>query len=309
MEKFPQVRHVSPVKGMSVNDLVRQMRLSGVMGGGAIGKAADIMEGMINDRDCTVFFGQAGAMVPGGMKEVLIGMLEDKWIDVFATTGATLTHDLVESLGHSHFQGHGHMDDEKLNRMGYDRMWDSLMPSKVYEDLEDFMELVFKTLPADTVTIKDFLWHIGSRAPKRSILKTCFEKKIPLFCPAISDSGIGLMVWNYIQSKKLNISAFEDLKEIMDIAWTCRKAGVIYVGGGVPKNYIQQAMQLTKLASYGVQISTDMPQYGGSSGAELREGISWGKMQPDAYNVNIYVDATIALPILRAALLDRIHKQ
>ncbi len=309
MEKFPQVRHVSPVKGMSVNELVRQMRLSGVMGGGAIGKAADIMEEMINDRDCTVFFGQAGAMVPGGMKEVLIGMLEDRWIDVFATTGATLTHDLVEALGHSHFQGHGHMDDEKLNRMGYDRMWDSLMPSKVYEDLEDFMEGAFKTLPADTVTIKDFLWHIGSMSPKRSILKTCFEKKIPLFCPAISDSGIGLMVWNYIQSKKLNISAFEDLKEIMDIAWTCKKAGVIYVGGGVPKNYIQQAMQLTKLASYGVQISTDMPQYGGSSGAELREGISWGKMQPDAHNVNVYVDATIALPILRAALLDRIHRE
>lgn len=307
-DEFPKVSHVNPVKGMSVNDLVKQMRLSGVMGGGALAKATDIMGEMITDKECKVFFGQAGAMVPGGMKEIIIGMLEDGWIDVFATTGATLTHDLVEALGHHHFQGHGYMDDAKLNEMGYDRMWDSLMPSKVYEDLEGFMEKVFETLPKDTTTIKDFLWHIGSKTPKKSILRTCFEKKIPIFCPAISDSGIGLMVWNYIQTKKLNISAFEDLKEIMDIAWTCKKAGVIYIGGGVPKNYIQQAMQLTKLASYGVQISTDMPQYGGSSGAELREGISWGKMQPDAKNVNVYCDATIALPVLRAALLERIQK-
>ncbi len=308
-EKFPEIKHVAPVRGMSANELVRQMRTAGVFQGGALAKAADIMEEMIKDRECTVFLGQAGAMVPGGMREILIGMLEDRWVDVYATTGATLTHDLIEALGHHHFQGHAYMDDTKLNKMGYDRMWDSLMPSKVYEDLEDFMEKVFETLPKDTTTIRDFLWHIGSKSPKKSILRTCFEKKIPLFCPAISDSGIGLMVWNYLQNNKLNISAFDDLKEIIDIAWTCKKAGVIYIGGGVPKNYIQQAMQLARLASYGVQISTDMPQFGGSSGAELREGISWGKMEAGAKNVNLYCDATIALPILRAALLDRVQKQ
>ena len=99
-----------------------------------------------------------------------------------------------------------------------------------------------------------------------------------------------------------------DLKEIMDISWTSKKAGVIYFGGGVPKNYIQQAMQLCpKSASYGVQVTMDRPEPGGSSGAELREGISWGKMNPKAKFVDLICDATIAMPVIYAALKERIN--
>ena len=139
--------------------------------------------------------------------------------------------------------------------------------------------------------------------PKKpnSILRTCFDEKIPLFCPALADSGIGLMMWNRLARKEIiDVKAFEDLQDILRIAMDSPKTGVVYIGGGVPKNFIQQAMQLTKGADYGIQVTMDRPEPGGSSGAPLREGISWGKLSENAKFVNVICDATIALPILYA---------
>ena len=116
------------------------------------------------------------------------------------------------------------------------------------------------------------------------------------------------MFWGHLaQGKKINVGAFNDLKEILDIAWTTKKAGVFYVGGGVPKNYIQQAMQLApNKASFGVQITMSNEHFGGSSGAPLREGISWDKMNEKAKFVDLKLDATIVLPLITAALKDKI---
>ncbi len=111
------------------------------------------------------------------------------------------------------------------------------------------------------------------------------------------------MMWGHLaKGEDIGLKAFEDLKEIMEISWTTKKSGVIYIGGGVPKNYIQQAMQITKGASYGIQITMDRPEPGGSSGAELREGVSWGKMSEKGKYVNVICDATIALPLIYAAI-------
>ena len=300
------VKHVKIKKGMNVNDLVRQMGLAGVLGAGRLGKAVNICEAMIKDRQCRVFLGLAGPLVPGGMREIIIDIIENKWVDAVVTTGATLTHDLGEALGYRHYQGAADADDAELHKKGFDRIYESYMPNKIYEGMEDFIAKNFEKLK-DKKSIKDFLWEIGRLAPSKSILKACFENKIPVFCPAISDSGIGLMMWGQLaKGKHSETGAFEDLKEIIDIAWTAKKTGVIYFGGGVPKNYIQQAMQFSKKASYGVQITMDRPEPGGSSGAELKEGISWGKMNPDAEFVDLICDATIAMPIIYAALNERL---
>ncbi|MBI3051781.1 deoxyhypusine synthase family protein [Candidatus Woesearchaeota archaeon] len=301
-----KVGHVQASKGMSVNQLVLQMGAAGVMGGGNLARSVDIIESMVNDKDCTVFLGQAGAMVPGGMRDILIEMLEAGWVDVFVTTGATLTHDLAEALGFAHYQGSAHADDAELNRQGWDRMHDSYMPNEVYPKLEDFLKPILAGMVGRELAIREFLWEIGRNVKARSLLKVCAEKKIPIFCPAISDSGLGLMVWGFIQKNKLSVSAFDDLKEILDIAWTAKKSGVVYIGGGVPKNYIQQAMQFSRQAAYAVQITTDRPEPGGSSGAPLKEGISWGKLEPGARYADLFCDATIALPIIHAALKERI---
>lgn len=303
-----KVHQINVKKGMTVDALVKEMELAGVMGGGKLARAVTILESMINDKDCTVFVGQAGAMVPGGMKSIFVDMLKQGWVDVFVCTGATLTHDMVEALGFSHYQGSEQEDDVTLHKKGLDRMYNSLMPNKVYKDLEDFFTEHFEELRHFT-TIKDFLWKLGELLNHDdTLLTTCYKKKIPIFCPTIADSGIGLMIWGQmVNGKKVEVGAFEDLKEILDIAWTSKKTGVFYIGGGVPKNYIQQAMQFSpKQALYGVQITTDRPEPGGSSGAPLQEGISWGKLNAKAAYVDVMCDATIALPVIYGALKNRL---
>jgi len=296
------IKQIKIVKNMKVKDLVKEMSNSGVFGAGRIAKASAIMKKMIDDKNCKVFLGAAGALVPGGMKDIIIDMIDKKEVDVFVTTGANLTHDLIEALGFRHYQGKCDADDSKLCEQGIDRIYDSFMPNIVYEKLEDFFNEHFDKLK-DIESIKDFLWEIGRLVNKKSILNTCYKRKIPIFCPGIADSGIGLMMWgNIAKGKRCNVKAFEDLKEIMDIAWTAQKTGVIYLGGGVPKNYIQQAMQFSKGASYGIQITMDRPEPGGSSGAELKEGISWGKLNKKAEYVNLICDVTIALPIIYASI-------
>jgi len=302
------VEQIDVDKELTVNQLVTKMGLSGVMGAGRLAKAVCVFEDMVSDKDCKVFFGLAGAMVPGGMKKVIISMLKVGWIDVLVTTGANLTHDMVEALGYRHHQGHACVNDKELNKKQIDRIYDSFMPNEVYEGLEKFFEEHFDALKDET-NIKEFLWKLGSLIKSEdSILKVCSEKKIPIFCPALSDSGIGLMIWGHLaKGKKTTVNAFEDMKEILDLAWTCKKAGIFYVGGGVPKNYIQQAMQFSpKGANYGIQVTMDRPEPGGSSGAELREGISWGKMATEGRFDDLICDATIALPIILAAMKERI---
>jgi deoxyhypusine synthase len=305
--KFKKVKQVTTNKDMKVNELIKELSESNVMGGGKLANAVDILEIMIKDKDCKVFFGVAGAMVPGGMRNVLLDFIENKWIDVFVTTGAMLTHDMVEALGFHHYQGSHRVDDAKLNKEGYDRMYDSFMPNNVYKDLENFFTKHFDEL-AKTETIIEFLSKLGSLLPEDSLLGACYKNKIPIFCPAIADSGIGLMIWgNLAKGKKVNVKAFDDLKDMLKIAWDVKKAGVFYVGGGVPKNYIQQAMQFApKAAEYGVQLTMDRPELGGSSGAEMAEGISWGKMNEKAKKVDLICDATIALPVISAALKSRL---
>ena len=300
------VNHIKIKKPLTVNELVKQMNSTGVLGAGRLGKAVNICEAMIKDRQCKVFLGLAGPLVPGGMREIMINIIENKWVDAVVTTGATLTHDLGEALGYRHYQGSAGADDAELHKKGFDRVYESYMPNKIYEGMEDFTAKNCEKFK-DKKSIKDLLWELGKLTPNKSILKACFENKIPVFCPAISDSGIGLMIWGQLaKGKHSETRAFEDLKEIIDISWTAKKTGVIYFGGGVPKNYIQQAMQFSKKASYGVQVTMDRPEPGGSSGAELKEGISWGKLNPNAEFVDLICDATIAMPVIYAALRERL---
>jgi len=299
-----EVKHVKIKKGMKVDELVRGMRDAGVMGGGKLGKAVDILEEMIKDKECKVFVGVAGALIPGGMREIIIDLLD--YVDVFVCTGATLTHDLIEALGNRHYQGTEKIDDAKLNKKGIDRIYDSFMKNEVYQDLEEFFNEHFDELKSEE-NIKEFLWKLGSLVKERSILKKCYEKRIPIFCPGISDSGIGLMVWNKIvNNEECKVKVFDDLKEMLDIAITSKKNGILYLGGGVPKNFIQQALQFGNMASYGVQITMDRAEHGGSSGAELREGISWGKMSDKGKFVDVICDVTIALPLVFGGLKERL---
>jgi len=299
-----KVKQISLKNKTSLRELTKEFSELGVFGAGRIGKASDIMYQMAKDKECKIFLGIAGPMVPGGMKNIIIDTLKTLKVSVFVTTGATLTHDLIEALGYSHFQGSKDVDDSKLLKKGIDRIYESFMPNAAYEKLEDFFIKFSKKYNNKELNIKEFLWLVGSEIKdENSILYTCYKNKIPIFCPAISDSGIGLMIWGRLcAGMKLKVDTFDDLKEIIDISWTAKKKGIIYVGGGVPKNYIQQSLQFSgKGADYGIQITT-------SSGAELREGISWGKMNSQGKFVDVICDATIALPIILGSVKEKLNQ-
>jgi len=299
-----EIKHLKVSKDMKISELAGGMENMG-FGAGNIGKAGKIMQKMFDNNQCKIFFGVAGAMIPSGMKQVILDMLDET--DVFVTTGANLTHDLIEALGEKHYKGNEYANDEELNKKGIDRIYNVYMKNEVYEILEDFFKENFDELK-NCESVSKFLWKIGEilsrKEIKNSILVKCYDKKIPVFCPAIADSGIGLMMWGRIVEckNKTSIDVFSDLNDIIDIAWTSEKNGVIYVGGGVPKNFIQQALQFSKGADYGVQITTDRQEPGGSSGALLKEGISWGKMNSSADFVDVFCDATIALPLIYGSI-------
>ncbi len=305
--EFKPIKHLKITRGMKASELVAGMKDIG-FNAKALGEASEILEIAVNDKECKVFFGMAGALVPGGMREIIIDMLDKKLVDVFVTTGANLTHDLIEALGFNHYQGSANIDDVELNKKKIDRIYNVFMKEEVYDATEDFFTQNFDEL-SKTKSPREFLWKLGELIPGKSILKTCYERKIPIFCPALTDSGIGLMVWGQlIRKKKISLDFFKDLAEIIELSWGSKKTAILYVGGGVPKNYIQQALQFTKPASFGVQITTDRAEPGGSSGAPLKEGISWGKMSSKAKFVDVFCDATIALPLLYASLLDKLKK-
>lgn len=316
-----RIEHIDITDRMSVKELVESMRGMG-FGARNIGRASEIMDKMFSDKECKVFLGVAGAMVPAGMKKIFLDMLDR--VDVFVTTGANLTHDLIEVLGEVHYQGDESADDSALNKEGVDRIYNVFMKDSVYEKLEDFFEKNFDELK-NCRSIKDFLWKLGEilsrnsaklcplahpkelKMQDESILQKCYEKKIPIFCPGIADSGIGLMMWGRIAEGKgkTNVDVFSDMNDIIDIAWTAEKRGIIYLGGGVPKNFIQQSLQFSKGADYGIQITTDRMEPGGSSGAPLKEGISWGKMAKTGEFVDVFCDATIALPLIFGSVKDK----
>lgn len=305
-----KISQIAVDENSGVSEILHQMEGAG-FGAKRLGIAANILESMIRDKKCTKFMAVAGALVPAGMKGILIEMLEKKWVDVLVITGANVTHDLIEAFGGRHEQGDSSADDKKLFDKKIDRIYDVFMPNTVYEKLEDGLAPILAELPKKEVSSREFLHEIGKRIKSDdSILKAAAKNNIPIFCPAIADCGLGLQLFTRTGADAIHINNLLDIKELVEIAWNDKTVnGVFILGGGVPKNFVMQAMQFSpKTHRYAVQITMDRPEPGGLSGATLQEGISWGKIGKDAEYVDVICDITIALPFLVAGLKERLQK-
>lgn len=298
--------HIKP--GMTVNELVNAMGKAGAYNGGALFRAVNIYEQMLRDTAATKFFGLAGAMVPAGMGGIVSDLMKNGHIDVLVSTGANLTHDIIEAIGCRHFHGNAFCNDIELRHDEINRIYDVYLPNDAFEHFETFMQEVFGTLePESTISISALLRHLGSHL-KSGILHTAAGKNIPVYCPAVQDSMVGLQYWLFSQTNKVTVDAFADMPSLMDICFTTKKAGALLIGGGVPKNFILQSMLMTPNGfDYAVQLTGDRPDLGGLSGATLDEARSWGKITEEAQAVTVYGDATITFPVLVAAALERIR--
>ncbi|HWQ64385.1 MAG TPA: deoxyhypusine synthase [Methanospirillum sp.] len=297
--------HLKP--GMSVNDLVTVMEQAGAYNGGAFSRAVSIYTSMLTDAKATRFLGFAGAMVPAGMGGIVSDLIRDGRIDALVSTGANLTHDVIEAIGCHHFKGTERCNDVDLRHEEINRIYDVYLPNDAFIAFEEFMQGVYSELEdGSVISISDLLAHIGSRL-ETGILATAARHNIPVFCPAIQDSMIGLQYWLFRQGRKVTVDAFADMTKIIDLCFESERAGALFIGGGVPKNFILQSMLMTpKGFTYAIQLTGDRPDLGGLSGATLDEARSWGKVEEDAETVTVYCDATITFPLLVATAMERI---
>jgi deoxyhypusine synthase len=301
------IRHAVVKPDMSVIELVDQMQ-GCAFGAGRMAEAVDIYTAMLEDPQCTRYFGLSGAMVPAGMRNIISHLIRDGYIDVLVTTGANLVHDIIEALGLHHYKGTDQVDDIQLKHNQVNRIYDVFLPGDHFTDLEEFLQETYSHINEQPLSIRELLTHIGSQLEDNdSILKCAFDAQIPVYCPAVQDSIIGLQAYLFKQTRKLVVDTFADMHEFMDLCYAAKQTGAVLIGGGVPKNYILQGMLITPNDfNYAIQLTTDRPDPGGLSGATLEEARSWGKVADDARSMTVYGDATITLPILVAAAMSKI---
>jgi len=272
---------------------------------------------MLRDRTM-IMMGMAGAMVPAGMRRLVVYLIKNRLIDCLVSTGANFFHDIHETLGHSHFQCSPHIDDVALQKNLIDRMYDTLADEEEFREEDAFVGRFAATLDQSRpYTTREFLYLLGKeispRAAEDGILTAAYQARIPLYCPAVGDSsiGIGIAENRYLKKNRLTFDVIGDVLETARLAGESPSSGVVYFGGGTPKNFIQQSevtatfiRQTHSGHKYAIQVITDAPHWGGLSGCTFEEAQSWGKIAHDASMATVHCDSTIAMPILVTALSE-----
>ena len=310
-----KIKHINLRKDKSIGQIIESFNNTSYQSRN-LAKCLSVYKSMLADEKAVIFFGLSGAMVPGGMKKVVRDMIELNMIDVLVSTGANLYHDFFESLGHNHFVGTTSMDDRELREMRIDRIYDTFADDKLFLSADAFFIEFPKFLEKRYYSTREFLEEVGKKIKdKESIIRTAYTSKTPIFCPTIHDSGIGIGLTVYCcrnkSKNKFGIDLLKDNYEIMQIDKQAKSTGVFYVGGGVPKNYINQIEPMLEVFGYNstghqfaIQITTDDAKWGGLSGCTFEEAKSWGKIDDCTHSATVHIDATIGLPLLVAAVME-----
>lgn len=307
-----------------ISELLSEMKKTGFQGR-KLGEVVDVWEDMLKD-DVIIFFGYAGSLSTAGQWKIVSWLIENRFIDVVVSTGANISEDILEAMGGTYWQGSHLVDDHSLLKYKIDRFYDVFADDLEYRQMEKLIADFMKSLKSNyKYSSAEFLNLFGKYLVKigiNSIIAVAYKNNVPVFCPAIVDSGYGIA---YLLNKKfennfdITIDQMKDFEQIIEIK-SRGKSGVIYIGGGVPKDFIQLTAVGRSLTysrkyerayphKYAIQITTDAPHWGGLSGCTFEEAISWGKEAKEGKNVQCYCDATIALPIVVHALAERVNKR
>ena len=318
------LEHARVWAGMSVGDLAAEYGKAGI-GAADLAAATDITTEIFGRDDVTTFMGLAGAMVPGGMRRIVADLVRDGYVDVLVTTGANLTHDAIEAIGGHHHHGEAPAPDDRrdhdeaLRAAGVDRIYNVHLPQEHFAAFEDHLRReVFPELdgPVPITALTRELGRANAAvnadqgiAADPGIAAAASERDVPVYCPAVQDSVLGLQAWIYSQTTDFTLDALADMTALSDRAHEASHAGAFLVGGGVPKNFVLQTMLTAPRAyDYAVQLTTDPEHTGGLTGATLDEARSWGKLEPEAQNATVVGDATVTLPLVVAAVRDRLDR-
>jgi deoxyhypusine synthase len=318
----------------SVDDLVRGMA-STAFGGRNLGEAADVFEAMVRDPDCFVVLTLSGAMTVAKQGLVIAEMIDRGWVQAIVSTGALMTHGLVESAGMVHFKHDPRMPDEELFEKGYNRVYDTLELEQNLDDTERILNRLLDTVPDGEILSSHRLNRMIGRllseeARGRGPLRSAYEKDVPVYVPAFTDSELGLDYATHNHRRRLEgrppipFEPFEDLDDFHHRFIAARRHGIFTIGGGVPRNWAQQVAPYIDILGkrvpdlyhppcryrYAVRICPEPVEWGGLSGCSYSESVSWGKIVPASEGgrwAEVKADATIAWPLLMRAVLERLE--
>jgi len=299
--------------GVSADQMLARMERISFQGRN-LATAHRIWQKMLQD-DVTIFLGMAGALSAGGLRMIVAHLIQNRYVDCLVSTGANLYHDLHETRGQHHYVGSPHADDAALAEDRIDRVYDTYASEEEFISNDNWIADFAAGLEPRPYTTREFLHllggHLWQQTGRDGILTAAFRANVPIFCPAIADSSVGMGL-SQARQKKPNtghIDIIGDIVESANLVIRRPRTASVVLGGGTPKNFINQASVQAEFYSdavgghrYALQIVTDVPHFGGASGSSLEEAQSWGKLATDSARVSVQCDATIALPLLASAL-------
>jgi deoxyhypusine synthase len=322
------------VKEKSISQLLSEMSKTAYQGR-KLGEAVEVWEAMLKEKDLVIIMGFSGSMSTAGQWKMINWLIENRYIDVLVSTGANISEDIVDAMGFGYWQGAHQVNDQELLEADINRYYDVYGKETDYREMEvlitDFLMTVKKEYPYTSAELLHLFGKYLNKKKINSIVAVAAASNVPIFCPAIADSAYGetfLMAKN--NGHPIMLDSVKEFDQFVGIGERTKEVGVVYIGGGVPKDFTQLlAISVSPRTMdegvpgreghlrkgikeyyyphrYAIQITTDSPQWGGLSGCTLEEAISWGKIDIKGKRAVCYCDATIALPLITHALNERV---
>ncbi len=325
-----KIAPISPRDIVNINDLLTNLGGCSFQGR-ALSRCLDVLENMVRDEQCLIVMTLAGAMVPGGMEELVTQLIEHGIIQALVSTGANISHSMVnhaDADNQGHYVGAVSVDDAELYEHHINRIYDTFLPEEGYHEGEMLLEGILRRhfelngidpLQPWLVRPQELFLLVGQALDalgKRGILAAAARHNVPIFCGATTDSefALNLVKYNMRNNWRIVLDELSDVSVFAHSLLATERCGTLIIGGGVPRNWAQQAWPLLEMTAaterHGydrtVRIYTDSPSWGGLSGCTISESVSWGKYTENAIAAEVQCDATIALPLLVAGLFERL---
>jgi deoxyhypusine synthase len=276
-------------------------------------RAAEILNKMITDKDCTIFLCIAGSTSAAGCMQIYVDMVKHNMVDAVVATGASIVDmDFFEALGFKHYKGTTFVDDSRLREVYIDRIYDTFIDEEQLQVCDNTIKKIADSLDRRAYSSREFIRYMGKYLADNSekadsLVQAAYENDVPIFCPAFSDSSAGFgLVMHQAENEQSHVSidSVKDFKELTEIKIHSEVSGLFIIGGGVPKNFIQDTVicaevlgKPVEMHKYAVQITVADARDGASSSSTFKEASSWGKVDT-VYEQMVYAEATSVLPLI-----------
>jgi deoxyhypusine synthase len=313
-----EVKHID-IKSINTVDIINAMKGMS-FSARDLAVASDIYDRMLLDRECAIILTIAGSSSAAGCMQIYVDMVKHNMVDAVVATGATIVDmDFFEALGFKHYQGTPHVDDSKLRSLYIDRIYDTFIDEEDLQICDKTITTIADALEPRPYSSREFIREMGKYLTKNakktdSLVQAAYEHDVPVFCPAFSDSsaGFGLVLHQHNNPERhVSIDSVKDFLELTKIKVEGDTTGILMIGGGVPKNFVQDTVICAEILGhdvpmhkYAVQITVADVRDGACSSSTLKEASSWGKVDT-VYEQMVYAEATSALPLLASYAYHR----